>query len=316
MRRREFITLIGGAAAWPVAARAQRMWRIGILGWASVPLPYKESFQEGMRDLGYIERENLIIEGREGSSASEAADLVKLRVDVIFAAGGSEATRAARQETTNIPIVTISSNPVGLGLIASLAQPGGNITGLSLQSPEASGKRLELLKQMVPRLARISLLSNPHDPGTAFQLQETQAAAATLGLNVQVLEMRDGNAFEDAFEAAGKGNAEAVVPLPAPLMDAGAGRIAELALKHRLPTMYHTDILPRAGGLMSYGVSLASVYKRAAYYVDRILKGTRPADLPVEQPTKFDLTINLKTATALGIEVPPTLLGRADEVIE
>jgi putative ABC transport system substrate-binding protein len=169
---------------------------------------------------------------------------------------------------------------------------------------------------MVPQIARIALLGNPNDPGTAFQLQETRAAAETLALNIQLLETRDGNAFEKAFQAAAQGDAEAILPLPAPLMDAGAGRIAELALEHRLPTMYHTDVLPRAGGLMSYGVSLVNVYKRAAYYVDRILKGSRPADLPIEQPTKFDLTINLKTAKALGLAVPPTLLAIADEVIE
>jgi ABC-type uncharacterized transport system substrate-binding protein len=316
VRRRSFIATLGGAAVWPLAALAQRTWRVGILGSASVPLPFQEAFQQGMRDLGYVAGKSLIIEDRAGSSPSDAADLVKLRVDVIFAAGGSQATRAARQETTDIPIVTISSNPVGLGFVASLARPGGNVTGLSLQSPEANGKRLELLKEMVPRIARVALLGNPNDPGTAFQLQETQAAAAILALNVQLLETRDGNAFEGAFQAAAKENAEAVVPLPAPLIDANAGRIAELALKHRLPTMYHTDVLPRTGGLMSYGVGLASVYKRAAYYVDRILKGSRPADLPVEQPTKFDLTINLKTAKALGLDVPATLIARADEVIE
>jgi putative tryptophan/tyrosine transport system substrate-binding protein len=321
MRRREFIGLLGSAAAGlPFAARAQqqpqRTWRIGILGSATVPLPFRDAFQQGMRDRGYVEGQNLIIEDRADSSPSHAADLVKLRVDVIFAAGGSQATRAARQETTDIPVVTISSNPVVLGFVASLARPGGNVTGLSLQTPEVSGKRLELLKKMVPRIATVALLGNPNDPGTVYQLQETQAAAVVLALNVQLFETRDDNAFEDAFRAAAKKDAEAVVPLPAPLMDASAGRIAELALKHRLPTMYHTDVLPRAGGLMSYGVSLVSVYKRAAYYVDRILKGSKPADLPVEQPTKFDLIINLRTAKALGLEVPPLLLAIADEVIE
>ena len=172
MRRREFIAGLAGATAWPIAARAQqpeRTWRIGILGWTSVPVPFQKAFQQGMRDLGYVERNSLIIEDRAGSSPREAADLVKLSVDVIFSAGGSEATRAARQETTDIPIVTISSNPVRLGFVASLTRPGGNVTGLSLQSPEASGKRLELLKQMVPQIARISLLGNPNDPGTAFR---------------------------------------------------------------------------------------------------------------------------------------------------
>jgi putative tryptophan/tyrosine transport system substrate-binding protein len=323
MRRRAFIAGLGAAAGssmiWPPAARAQqpqRTWRIGILGSANAPLSFQTAFRQGLRDLGYVEEQNLIFEDRAGSLPGDAAELVKRKVDVIFAEGGSAATRAARQVTTDIPIVTISSNPVGLGFVASLARPGGNVTGLSLQSPEASGKRLELLRRMVPRIARVALLGNPDDPGTAFQLQETQAAAATLTLRVQILETRDGNAFENAFQAAAKEGAEAVIPLPAPLMDANAVRIAELALKHRLATMYHTDVLPRAGGLMSYGVSLVSVYKRAADYVDRIIKGSRPADLPVEQPTKFELVVNQRTAKALGLAVPDTLLATADEVIE
>ena len=274
------------------------------------------AFRQGLRDLGYVEGQNLFFEDRTDSLPSHAVDLVKLKVDVIFAMGGSEATRAARQETTDIPIVTISSNPVGLGFVASLARPGGNVTGLSLLAPEVSGKRLELLKQVVPGIARVALLWNPNDPGAAFSSKETQAAGATLSLKFQILETRDGNAFDDAFQAATKEDAEAVIPLPAPLIDRNAERIAALALKHRLPSIYHTDSLPRAGGLMSYGVNLIDVYRRAAYYVDRILKGSRPADIPVEQPTKFELVINLKTAKALGLTVPPTLLARADEVIE
>jgi putative ABC transport system substrate-binding protein len=319
MRRRDFLGLVGGTAAvLPLAAQAQqrqRPWRVGVLGSSSST--YHTAFRQSLRDRGYVEGQNLIIEARTAGRLPElAADLVKLKVDVIFAQGGSEATRAAGHETTDIPIVTISSNPVALGFVASLARPGGNVTGLSLQSPEASGKRLDLLKQIAPRIARVSLLGNPNDPATALQWKETAAAAGALALNVQLLEIRDDDAFEDAFQAAVKQNAEALVPLPAPLMDAAAGRIAEFALKHRLPTTYHTDVLPRAGGLMSYGVSLVSVYQRAAYYVDRILKGARPADLPVEQPTKFDLTVNVKTAKALGLEVPATLLATADEVIE
>jgi putative ABC transport system substrate-binding protein len=219
MNRRLFISMLGGATAWPVAARAQQpqqMRRIGILGSAAVPLSFQTAFRQSLRDLGYVEGQSLIVEDRAGSLPDHAADLVKLRVDVIFAAGGSEATRAARRETTDIPIVTISSNPVGLGFVASLARPGGNVTGLSLQSPEASGKRLELLTRMVPRIARVALLGNPNDPGTGFQLKETQAAAAMLALKVQVLETHDGNAIEDAFQAAAKEDAEAVVSLPAP----------------------------------------------------------------------------------------------------
>jgi putative ABC transport system substrate-binding protein len=278
------------------------------------------AFRQGLRDLGYVEGQNLIVEYREvagtvGSMPGLAAELVKLNVDVILGSG-SQATRAVMRETTNIPIVMISSNPVGLGFVASLARPGGNVTGLSLLAPVVSGKRLELLKQIVPGIARVALLWNPNDPGAAFSAKETQAAAETLGLKVQILETPDSNAFDAAFQAASKEGAEAVIPLPAPLMDANARQIAEFALKHRLPTMYFDEDLPRAGGLVSYGVSLIDVYRRAAQYVDRILKGAKPADLPVEQPTKFELVINLKTAKALGIEISASLLARADEVIE
>jgi putative ABC transport system substrate-binding protein len=324
MRRRDFISAFGGTAvAWPLAARAQQpqgTWRIGILASSSAHSPAHVAFRQGLRDLGYIEGQNLTIEFREsagiaGSLPSLAAELVKLRVDVIFASG-SEATRAAQRETTDIPIVIVSSNPVGLGFVASLARPGGNLTGLSLLAPEISGKRLELLKQMVPGIARVALLWNPKDPGAAFSLKETQAAAATLALNLQILETPDDNAFDDAFQAVIKEGAEAIMPLPAPLMDANARRIAEFALKYRLATMYFSVSLTRAGGLVSYGVSLIDVYRRAANYVDRILKGAKPADLPVEQPTKFELVINLKTAKALGLDIPPTLLARADDVIE
>jgi putative tryptophan/tyrosine transport system substrate-binding protein len=324
MRRRDFISAVGGTVVmWPLAGRAQqpqRTWRIGILASTSASSPPHAAFRQSLRDLGYVEGQNLIVEHREaastsGSMPSLAAELVKLKVDVILASG-SQATRAVMQNTTDIPIVMISTNPVGLGFVASLARPGGNVTGLSLQAPEVSGKRLELLKQIVPGIARVALLWNPNDPGAAFSLKETQAAAATLALEVQVLETPDGNAFDDAFQAAIKEGAEAVIPLPAPLMDTNGKRIAEFALKHRLATMYFSDVLPRAGGLVSYGVSLIDVYRHAANYVDRILKGAKPADLPVEQPTKFQMVINLKTAKALGLTVPPAILARADEVIE
>jgi putative tryptophan/tyrosine transport system substrate-binding protein len=323
LRRRDFITVLVGAVAYPpfVGAQQPKVPVVGILGSASTPLPYQAAFRQGLRDLGYTEGRNLVIEYAEvkdsaASLTNLAVKLVKLKVNVIFAAGGSEATRAARQETVDIPIVTISSNPVGLGFVASLGRPGGNVTGLSLQAPETSGKRLELLQQMVPRIGTVALLLNPNDPGSAFSLSETQAAAATLTLKLRVLETPDGDAIDDAVQAAAKGGADAVIPLPAPLFDRNAGRIAELALKHRLPSVYHTDVLPRAGGLASYGVSLIDIYRRAAYYVDRILKGEKPTNLPVEQPTKFELVINLKTATALGLTVPQSLLARADEVIE
>jgi putative tryptophan/tyrosine transport system substrate-binding protein len=224
MRRRELIRLFGGSAVmWPLVARAQqpqRTWRIGILASASASLPFHVAFRQGLRDLGYVEGQNLIVEYREvagtaGSMPGLAAELVKLNVDVILGSG-SQATRAVMRETTNIPIVMISSNPVGLGFVASLARPGGNVTGLSLLAPEVSGKRLELLKQIVPGIARVALLWNPNDPGAAFSAKETQAAAETLGLKVQILETPDSNAFDAAFQAASKEGAEAVIPLPAP----------------------------------------------------------------------------------------------------
>jgi len=244
-----------------------------------------------------------------------AADLVKAGVDVIFA-NGSEATRAARQATTSIPIVMTSSNPLGLGFVASLARPEGNITGVSLMAPEGSGKRLELLKEIVPGLVNIAVFWNPSDPGAASSLKETVAAAEAIGLKPQILKTFDGNSIDAAFEDAVKQGAQAVVQLPTPQISIHLQRIADLALKNRLPAMYISDEFPKAGGLVSYGVNLAALFRRAAYYVDRILKGAKPADLPVEQPTKFELVINLKTAKALGLVIPPTLLATADEVIE
>jgi putative tryptophan/tyrosine transport system substrate-binding protein len=324
MRRREFIAGLG-AAAWPVVSRAQRpnrVSRIGILALAPADSPNHVAFCQGLRDLGYIEGQNLLIEYREYATrrerlASLATELVKLNVDVILAAG-SEATRAARQASATIPIVMTSTNPLGLGFITSLARPGGNVTGLSLMGPEVSGKRLQLLQQIVPGLAKVALFWDPNDPGAEFSVKETQAAAETLSLKLQVLETRRADDFEAAFRAAAKEEASAVILLPAPAInvDATMKRIADLALRHGLPTMHITDSLPKAGGLVSYGVSLVAIYRRAANYVDRILKGTHPADLPVEQPAKFALVINLKTAKALGLTIPETLLATADEVIQ
>jgi putative ABC transport system substrate-binding protein len=319
MQRREFIMFLGGtAAAWPLVTRAQtnRASRIGIL---SVQ-PMKEAFLKDLRALGYVEGQTVIVEYRDTTGKSDtlpalAVELVKAGVDVIFA-NGSDATRAARQTTTGIPIVMISSNPLGLGFVASLARPEGNITGVSLMAPESSGKRLELLKELVPGLANIAVFWNSDDPGAAFSLKETVSAAEAIGLKPQILVTRNGNSIEAAFEDAVKQGAQAVVPLPTPMMLAHLQRVADLALKNQLPAMYFSDEFPKVGGLASYGVNLATMVRRAAYYVDRILKGAKPADLPVEQPTKFELVINLKTAKALGLTVSPTLLARADVVIE
>jgi putative ABC transport system substrate-binding protein len=322
VNRRELIGLLGSTVAWPVIARAQadRVPRVGILSLNPAASIYVKTFLQGLRDLGYVEGQNVIVQyrdsaGRSDSLPASAAELVKARVDVIFA-NGSEATRAARQITTGVPIVMISSNPLGLGFVASLARPEGNITGVSLMAPETSGKRLELLKEIVPGLVNIAVFWNPNDPGAVSSLKETAAAAEAIGLKPQILETVDGDSIDAAFAQAVKQGAQAVIPLPAPGMGMQMRRIADLALKSRLATMYFSDELPKAGGLVSYGVNITALFRRAAYYVDRILKGAKPADLPVEQPTKFELVINLKTAKALGLMVPATLLARADEVIE
>ena len=324
MRRRELITAIVVAPVlWPALLRAQSAKpapRIGVLAQFGAASRFSAEFREAMRDLGYVEGQNLAIEfassaGRPDRLPSLAAELVKRRVDVIVASG-SEATLAARNATTTIPIVMTSSNPLGLGIVASLARPGGNITGLSLLAPEVSGKRVEILKQILPGITTVAVLLYPDDPGVAFSLKETEAAARSTGLKLQILKVQDAAAPDNAFQAAARERAEAIIVLPAPLMNVEAGRIAELALKNRLPTIYFSDDLPKAGGLVSYGVSPSAIYRRLAHYVDRILKGANPGELPIEQPTKFDLVINLKTAKALGLTISQSLLLRADEVIQ
>jgi putative ABC transport system substrate-binding protein len=323
MRRREFIAALGGAAAWPLLARAQqaaKVARVGVLSVVSKGSPAEMAFAQGLKDAGYLEGQNLTLEYRGASEQADrlkqfAAELVATKVDVIFASG-SQAIRAAQSQTNSIPIVTISSNPVGLGFVASLARPGGNITGLSLLGPEVAAKRFELLKELIPGIVKAAVFWNPNDPGAQFSLAETKVAAKALMVEVQILETRDVADFDNAFRAAARESAGAVILLPAPLMGRHAGRIAELALETRLPTLCFSTSETRVGELISYGPDQVAVFRRAAYFVDRILKGTSPSDLPVEQPTKFELAINLKTARALGLEVPPRLLARADEVIE
>ena len=325
MKRREFITLLGGAgAAWPLALRAQqpagKPARIGVLSIGAIVPVYLRELLQGLRDLGYVEGHNLVIEyrssnGQPNGPSAAATELVRAGVDLIFA-NGSEATRAAKQVAGSIPIVMASSNPVGLGFVASLSRPEGNITGVSLMAPESSGKRLELLKEIVPSLVNVAVLWNPDDPGAAASLRETVAAAEAIELKPQILAAKDGNSIDAAFADALKQNAQAVILLPAPTWGIHLQRVADLALKDRLPSMYIAAELPQAGGLVSYGVNIAALFRRAAYYVDRILKGAKPADLPVEQPTRFELVINLKTAKALGLSVPATLLISADKVIE
>ena len=319
MKRRGIIALLGCAAAWPLAARAQqpdRTRRIGFLG----NKHRLEKMKKGLNDLGYVEGRDLVFEYRPGDRAdrlsSFAAELVALNVDVIVVTG-SQAAHAAQQATRSIPIVmTGTSDPVRTGLVASLARPGGNITGLSLQSPELSGKRLGLLKEIVADLSRVAVLSDPDDPPVVFSLRETRIAAQALGIELQFVEARRREDFDSAFAAITRVQPGALVVLPASIMTRYAERIANLALNGRMPAISYFREFPAAGGLLSYGPNLGDLSRRAAVYVDKIFKGIKPADLPVEQPTKFMLVINLRTAEALGLTVPSTMLARADEVIE
>jgi putative ABC transport system substrate-binding protein len=319
VNRRSFVALLGGAALWSLAARAQQLDRTRRIGFLGNELRLQK-MKKGLADLGYVEGRDFVIEYRSGDRADQlsgfAAELVALKVDVIVVTG-SQAAHAAQQATRSIPIVmTGSSDPVGTGLVASLARPGGNITGLSLQSPELSGKRLELLKDIVADLSRVAVLSNPDDPPVVLSLRETRAAAQALRITLQFVEVRRPEDFDSAFASLTKVQSGALVVLPASIMTRHAERIAKFALNSRMPAISYFREFPAAGGLMSYGPNLGDLSRRAAVYVDKILKGAKPADLPVEQPTKFELVINLRTAEALGLTVPSEILANADEIIE
>jgi putative ABC transport system substrate-binding protein len=327
MRRREFITLLGGAAAtWPLVARAQQggtRYTIGFLsaGGAGVEAALKSAFFDGLRELGWVEGKNVVFENRNAENRLErlpelAADLVRLKVDVI-AASGTLAPLAVKQATKTIPIVmTAAGDPLGSGLVASLARPGGNVTGLSLMVPDLGGKRLELLKEVVPRLSRVAVLWNAANPYAAAVFKETQAGGRTLGIEVQSLEARAPEDFERAFETVRRLLPDALITVEDPLTASYTTRIAEFTTRQQLPSLYGIREFVAAGGLMSYGTNIADLFRRAAYYVDKILKGAKPADLPVQQPTRFELVINTKTAKALGLDIPATMLATADEVIE
>jgi putative ABC transport system substrate-binding protein len=320
------VTLALGLLVAPLAAEAQsagKVPRIGLLipGSASDFSSRIEAFRQGMRELGYIEGQNLAIEYRWTEGKSErlpglAAELVRLNVDVMLT-GSTPGALAAKEATQTIPVVIWSmGDAVGRGVVASLARPGGNITGLSFAYDEAfSGKWVELLKEAVPRLSRVAVLWDPTNRSAAAQVIGIQSAALALGLMLQFLELRDPNALEHAFAAMSWDRAEALIVTPDPPAFAQRTQIAALAAKSRLPTMHGLREYVDAGGLMSYGASDTDMFRRAATYVDKILKGAKPADLPVEQPMKFELVINLKTAEALGLTIPPTLLLQADEVI-
>jgi putative ABC transport system substrate-binding protein len=324
MRRREFITLLGGAAlAWPVVARAQqaRLPTIGYLG-TGTPSSHGQwlaAFVQRLGELGWVEGRTVALETRwaEGRSARFAeimAELVRMKVDVIVTTG--DALQQAKHATSAIPIVfAIAGDPVGSGLVASLAQPGGNVTGLSLQQTDAAGKRLEMLREILPGLRRLAIMANVDSRSAAIDAGEAETAARTFGLETTALEIRRADDIVRAFEAL-KGRADALYVVGDPLTVTNRTRINILALAARLPTIYVAKEHVETGGLMSYGPNIPDLFRRAGDYVDKILRGAKPANLPVEQPTKFDLVINLITAKALGLEVPSTLLARADAVIE
>jgi putative tryptophan/tyrosine transport system substrate-binding protein len=323
MKRREFITLLGGAAAWPLAARAAgKLPTIGFLGQStrSAASEWVAAFVQRLRELGWIEGRTIAIEyrwveGREERFAQGAAELVRLKVDVIVTSG-TTAVIASKQATSIIPIVfATAGDPVGNNLVASLARPGGNATGLSILSADLAGKRLELLREFMPDLRRLAIMGNVGNPFVVLELGEVQAAAGTLGLEVLPLEIRRAQDISPAFEAL-KGRAQALYVCTDALANANRIRINILAVGTRLPTMHGYRDYVEAGGLMSYGVNVPDQFRRTADIVDKILHGAKPGDIPVEQPTKFDLVVNLTTAKALGLDVPSTLLTRADEVLE
>jgi putative ABC transport system substrate-binding protein len=323
MTRRNFIALLGGAAAaWPLAARAQQQTKIRRIGFLGLAPEFSgvEALRAGLRDLGYIEGTNLVIEWRWAEKVDQlpelAAELVRMNVNVIVAPS-STFVEAARQATASIPIVfTVHADPVGLGHVASLAQPSGNVTGLSMLLTELAAKGLEMMKEAVPHATRIGLLWNPTTPSHLRALKAVEGAAEKLSVELHMVAARTLEDFDGAFSAMSREAAGAFLVVASPLFVAQRVPLAELALKHRLPGMFPFKENVEAGGLMSYGADRDDLYRRAATYVDKILKGVKPADLPVEQASKYQLVINLKTAKALGLEVPPTLLARADEVIE
>jgi putative ABC transport system substrate-binding protein len=330
MPRRAFLASIaGGLLTAPLVAEAQqagKVYRIGILG--NVPLTDPEganlwgAFVQGLRELGYVEGQNITIEhrssgGQYGRLPVLAGDLVRLKVDVIVVPTGQNAL-AAQQATRTIPIVAASlgGEPARSGIIASFARPGENITGLSFAGPELAGKQIELLQDIVPLVSRVAVLANPTNGSHPAWLREAKAAARSLRVQLQALEARTPDEFESAFAAMTKTRAGALLVLPDGMFLLNRARIADLAARSRVPAMYGLREPVDAGGLVFYGVSLRDSFRRAATYVDKILKGAKPGDLPIEQPTKFELIINLKTAKALGLTIPPSLLQRADQVIE
>ena len=326
MKRREFITLLGGAAViWPLVAHAQQPAKLPTIGFlgpltASTQSTWTAAFAQRMREHGWIEGRTVAIEYRWAEGRSErlaeiAAEFVRLKVDIIVT-GGTSAVSAAKQATSVIPIVFgVAGDPLGTGLVASLARPGGNVTGLSNQSADLAGKRLEILREVVPGLRRLAIMANIGNPIGVLEMGEVQAAARTLGLDVVASEIRRAEDIAAAIDAL-KGRADALYVVTEPLVNTNRIRLNTLALGARLPTMHGARDYVEVGGLMSYAANYPDLFRRAGDFVDKILRGAKPADIPVEQPTKFDLVINLTTAKALGLTIPEAFLLRADEVIE
>jgi putative ABC transport system substrate-binding protein len=326
MRRREFITLIGAAAAaWPLGANAQqigKVYRIGFLWDGPGVFPDAlEAFRQGLRELGYVEGQNIAIEYRWAEGKPErmrelAEELVRLKVDVIMAPS-SIYTGVAKRATSTIPIIFMShADPLATGHVASLSRPGGNVTGLSLMMTETNVKGLELLKEAVPGLSRVAVIFDPATPSHGPGLKAVEDAGPALGLRIQSVAVRSATEYDEAFVAIVQEHADGVLVLSTPLFIAGAKRLAELAIMHKIPSLFGPKQHVQVGGLMSYSPDRADLWRRCAIYVDKILKGAKPADLPVQRPTKFELVINLKTAKVIGLAVPPSFILRADEVFE
>jgi ABC-type uncharacterized transport system substrate-binding protein len=328
MKRREFITFIGGAAVWPVVARAQqtgKLPRIGML-LPNTPAiaarnPRIQAFLQGLRDLGWNDEKNMAIEWRLAEGQLQrlpalAAELVNIKVDVIIAAS-APAAKAAKEATSTVPIVILDpGDPVGTGLVRSLARPGGNVTGVTSIAPDLAAKRLALLKEAVPAITSVAILFNAAIPPAEIAMTELRVAALAMNLRIQPVPIQGPTGLAEAFSKITNEQASGLVVFPDPLTFSNQEAITKFALANKIPALFGAKEFVDDGGLMSYGPSYPGMFRRGAYYVDRILKGTKPADLPVEQPTKFELVINIKTAKALGLTVPPTLLARADQMIE
>jgi putative ABC transport system substrate-binding protein len=327
MRRRAFIAALGGAALWPAAVRAQqteKLYRIGVFSAGAGPstnVTVWSAFVAALRELGWTEGKNFVFEDRFANNQLDrlpglAAELVALNVDLIVTIG-TLAPLAAKRATSTIPIVMISAgDPLGSGLVASLARPGGNVTGLSLMAPDLGGKRLELLKEILPQISRVAVLWDSANPYSALTFKETESAAKLLGIDIQSLRVKGPDELAGALEAIRSQHPDAAITIEDPLTVDQRQQITDFMSAHRVPAIYGLREFAQVGGLMTYGAALSDLFRRSATYVDKILKGAKPGDLPVQQPTKFEFVINLKAAKKVGLEVPATLLARADEVIE